>query len=166
MSRCQHTHTFLGQPNDYSKANKKRERRGRQGLFDRGNGPPGSCSPRDRVGVRAERRVGREGKREGRRGETGVIVGDGAESASVLRPHCLPSGGRRRQRPLKWPGYDARDEQDRRGSRQITTAELRVCGVRRRPGWRQRRRRRLLPLACLSVALTRTVFPVRSDLSG
>lgn len=35
----------------------------------------------------------REGKREGGRGETGVIVGDGAESASLLRPHCLPSGG-------------------------------------------------------------------------
>lgn len=48
-------------------------------MFDRGNGPTGSCMLRDRVGVRAESRVGVwvvEGRkerevREGRRGETG-----------------------------------------------------------------------------------------------
>lgn len=51
----------------------------------------------------------REGKSEGRRGETGVIVADGTERASVLRPYCLLSGGRRRQHPLKWPGYDTKD---------------------------------------------------------
>lgn len=40
----------------------------------------------------------REGRRRGEEGEkssvvaVGVIVGDGAENESVLRPDCLPSG--------------------------------------------------------------------------
>lgn len=58
-----------------------------------------------------------------------MIVGDGAESASLLRPHCLPSGGRRRQHPLKWPGYDTKDDKKQRGSCQITAAEQRVRGA-------------------------------------
>lgn len=90
-------------------------------MFDRGNGPTGSCIQRDRVVVCAESWplfssfwVGVcvvEGKKEGgRRGEegerssvvgVGVIVGDGAEKESVLRPDCLPSGEKLFQHPQK-----------------------------------------------------------------
>lgn len=126
---CQHTHTFLGQRNDYSKANKKKKKKeeGRLGVFDRGNGPTGSCIQRDRVVVCAESwrflffcpfffgwgamlkwgKVGGGGGGGG--GESsvvgvGVIVGDGAEKESVLRPGCWPSGEKLFQRRLKWSG--------------------------------------------------------------
>lgn len=36
----------------------------------------------------------------------GVIVGDGAERESVLRPDCLPSGEKLCQHPLKWPASE------------------------------------------------------------
>lgn len=86
-----------------------------------------------------------------------MIVGDGAERASVLRPHCLPSGGRRRQRPLKWPShrkpqYD-KDDKDERivredGGDPSGEGSSSCCrGVR-------------------VLALTAKVFPVRSDLPG
>lgn len=35
-----------------------------------------------------------------------VIVGDGAEKESVLRPDCLPSGEKLFQHPLKWPALE------------------------------------------------------------
>ena len=76
-------------------------------MFDRGNGPTGSCIQRDRVVVCAESwrflfflfGWGSMLKREegggggGGGGEAsvvgvGVIVGDGAEKESVLRPGC------------------------------------------------------------------------------
>lgn len=54
----------------------------------------------------------REGGRRGEEGEkssvvgVGVIVGDGAEKESVLRPDCLPSGEKLFQHPLKWPALE------------------------------------------------------------
>lgn len=54
----------------------------------------------------------REGRRRGEEGEkssavgVGVIVGDGAERESVLRPDCLPSGEKLFQHPLKWPALE------------------------------------------------------------
>lgn len=54
----------------------------------------------------------REGRRKGAEGEkssvvgVGVIVGDGAEKESVLRPDCLPSGEKLFQHPLKWPALE------------------------------------------------------------
>lgn len=59
---------------------------------------------------RSERKVGEEAK-EGEGGWSsvvgvGVIVGDGAEKESVLRPACLPSGEKLFQHPLKWPALD------------------------------------------------------------
>lgn len=129
---CQHTHTFLGQQNDYSKANKKGKKEGRPGVFDRGNGPTGSCIQRDRVVECAEnwrfffsfffwvgvcvaerKKEVREGRRRGERGGggssvvgAGVIVGAGAEKESVLRVDCLPSGEKLFQHPLKWPALE------------------------------------------------------------
>lgn len=35
-----------------------------------------------------------------------MIVGDGAEKESVLRPDCLPSGEKLFQHPLKWPALE------------------------------------------------------------
>lgn len=90
-------------------------------MFDRGNGPTGSCIQRDRAVVCAEswplffgvgvyvvegkKEVGEEGGKSSVVG-VGVIVGDGAETESVLRPDCLPSGEKLFQHPLKWPASE------------------------------------------------------------
>lgn len=106
---------------------RKKKEEGRLGVFDRGNGPTGSCIQRDRVvvcavswrflffcpfffGWRAMLKWGKVGGGGGGGGGessvvgVGVIVGDGAEKESVLRPGCWPSGEKLFQRRLKWSG--------------------------------------------------------------
>ncbi len=56
-------------------------------------------------GVREGRRGGEEGEQPSAVG-VGVIVGDGAEKESVLRPDCLPSGEKLFQHPLKRPALE------------------------------------------------------------